>query len=121
MKGLLLRGIISALALYLTYVLAEAWNIGIVLEPGWQPLVYTIAMLALVNAFIKPLVALLALPLTCLTLGFSSIIVNALLFWLVGSGWLPGFRVEGPVAALFGSVVMSIITGLANIITGMRE
>ncbi len=121
MKGLLFRATVSAIALYLTYVLAKAWNIGIILEPGWQPLVYTIAMLAMVNAVIKPLVLLLTVPLSCLTLGGFSLIINALMFWLVGSGWMPGFRVEGFLPALFGSVVMSVITGLANNITGMKE
>ena len=48
-------------------------------------------------------------------------IINALLFWLVGSGWLKGFRVDGFLPALFGSLVMGVISGMANHLIGAKE
>lgn len=120
MKGLFARWIVSAIALYLTYLLAKAFNIGIDLT-GAVPTLLAVAMLAIVNALIRPLVLLLTIPLNCLTLGLFTFIINALLFWLIGSGWLKGFRVDGFLPALFGSVVMGIISGLANQLIGSRE
>ena len=120
MQGLLARWIVSTIALYLTYLAAKALNIGIDLT-GALPAILAVVMLAIVNALIRPLVTVLTIPLNCLTLGFFTVVINALMFWLVGSGWLKGFRVDGFLAALFGSVVMGVITGLANQIIGTKE
>ena len=120
MKGLLIRWIVSAIALYFTALLAKALNIGITVK-GAGPAFLAVVVLAIVNALIRPLVIALTLPLNCLTLGLFTFVINALMFWLVGSGWLPGFRVEGPLAALFGSVVMGIIVGIASRWTEQRE
>lgn len=119
MRGLFIRWIISAIALYLTYLLAKALDIGIIVTgPG---ALLAVVVLAIVNALIRPLVIVLTLPLNCLTLGLFTIVINALMFWIVGSGWLPGFEVKGFLAALFGSVVMGIIVGIASRWTGKRE
>ena len=120
MQGLLARWIVSTIALYLTYLAAKALNIGIELT-GALPAILAVAMLTVVNALIRPLVSVLTIPLNCLTLGLFTFIVNALMFWLVGSGWLKGFRVDGFLPALFGSVVMGVISGLANQVIGARE
>ncbi len=119
MKGLLARWLISAIALYLTALLAHALGVGIVLK-GVGPALIAVVVLAIVNALIRPLVIVLTLPLTCLTLGLFTLVINVLMFWLVGSGWIPGFRVEGFLAALFGSVVMGVISGLTNSLIGPR-
>lgn len=120
MKGLLARWLISAIALYLTAKLAEYIRLGIHVS-GAVPVLLAVAVLAIVNALIRPLIIVLTLPLNCLTLGLFTFIINALMFWLVGSGWIEGFRVEGPLAALFGSIVMGIIAGLANQLISSRE
>jgi len=70
---------------------------------------------------LRPVLKLLTLPLTCLTLGLFSFIVDAFLFWLVGQ-FIPGFHVAGWQAPLFGSVVMSLIGGLLNnVLVSKRE
>lgn len=120
MKGLLLRWVISAIALYLTALLAQSLNIGIILT-GAVPALIAVVVLAIVNALIRPLIIILTLPLNCLTLGLFTIIINALMFWLVGYGWIDGFRVKGVLAALFGSIVMGIISGIANKIVGVND
>ncbi|MFO0983424.1 MAG: phage holin family protein [Planctomycetota bacterium] len=61
------------------------------------------------NVVLGPVLQLLALPATILTLGLFALCVNAFLFWAAGS-MLRGFRVEGCFAALFGSVVYSVLT-----------
>lgn len=123
MKGLLARWIVSTIALYLTYLAAAALHteyVSIHLE-GARPAILAVVMLSIVNALIRPLVTVLTIPLNCLTLGFFTVVINALMFWLVGSGWLPGFSVNGFLSALFGSVVMGVIIGIANQIMGTKE
>jgi putative membrane protein len=73
-----------------------------------------IAVLTLVNAFVRPILGFIAAPINCLTLGLFSFILNALMFWLVGALDL-GLVVKGFVPALFGSVVLSLISGILNL------
>ena len=73
----------------------------------------TVAVLTLVNALVRPVVKLLLLPLSCLTFGFFGLIVNALMFLLVGRLGV-GLRVDGFLPALFGSVVTSLLFGVLN-------
>jgi len=66
-------------------------------------------VLGLVNAFVRPILVLLTLPVTILTLGLFIFVLNGLLFWMVGS-WLQGFEVAGFWPAVFGAIVFSIIS-----------
>ena len=66
-------------------------------------------VLGLVNALIRPVLVLLTLPVTLLTLGLFIFVINGLLFWFVGS-FVPGFHVAGFWAGVFGAIVYSIIS-----------
>ena len=66
-------------------------------------------VLGLVNALIRPILFLLTLPVTILTLGLFILVINGLLFWAVGS-FLPGFHVDGFWSGVFGAIVYSIIS-----------
>ena len=66
-------------------------------------------VLGLVNALIRPVLILLTLPATILTLGLFIFVINGLLFWAVGS-LLPGFHVDGFWAGVFGAIVFSLIS-----------
>jgi putative membrane protein len=66
-------------------------------------------VLGLINTFIRPLLILLTLPATLLTLGLFIFVINAFLFWLVGS-FVEGFHVAGFWSALLGAIVYSIIS-----------
>jgi len=65
-------------------------------------------ILGVVNALVRPLVVVLTIPITILTLGLFLLAVNALMFMLT-SKLVPGFRVEGCVSALLGSLVFSVL------------
>lgn len=128
MKGVLIRWLISAVALYLTAVLSQwadstlpEWVHLQIIVRGAVGALLAVVALAVVNALIRPLMVVLTLPLNCLTLGLFTVVINALLFWLVGSGFVPGFKVEGFLAALFGSIVMGIISGIANTFLASKE
>ena len=66
-------------------------------------------VLGLINTFIRPLLILLTLPATLVTLGLFIFVINGLLFWLVGS-FVEGLHVAGFWSALFGAIVYSIIS-----------
>jgi putative membrane protein len=70
-------------------------------------------VLGLVNALIRPLLVLLTLPVTVLTLGLFIFVINGLLFWAVGS-LVPGFDVGGFWSAVLGALVFSLISWLLS-------
>ena len=72
-------------------------------------------MVTLVNAFVGPLLRLLAAPLNCLTMGLMRFVVNALLFWIAGSVGL-GLSVQGFLPALYGSIALSSISGVLDLL-----
>src|SRR5580765_9108683 len=65
--------------------------------------------LGLINTLIRPLLILLPLPVTVVTLGLFIFVINGLLFWWVGS-FVDGFHVSGFWSAMFGAIVYSIIS-----------
>src|SRR5687768_17684081 len=67
------------------------------------------AVLGLVNAIIRPILVLLTLPVTVLTLGLFIFVINGLLFWFVGS-FIEGFTVAGFWSGVFGAIIFSLIS-----------
>ncbi len=116
---LLFRWVAGVIALFATIKIAEILHIGLGLKGEWTSqgignAFIVILALTLVNAFIRPIVQLLTLPLNCLTFGLFGLVVNALMFWLVGQLDL-GLKVSGFIPALFGSIVLSFISSLLNV------
>jgi putative membrane protein len=72
-------------------------------------------VLGLLNTLVKPVLFLLTLPITVVTLGLFLLVLNALLFWFAGSV-LKGFRVDGFWWALIGALAYSVISGLLSMI-----
>jgi putative membrane protein len=66
-------------------------------------------ILGLVNAFIRPVLILLTLPVTVLTLGLFILVINGLLFWFVGSV-VKGFIVEGFWSGVIGAILFSVVS-----------
>jgi putative membrane protein len=77
-------------------------------------------VLGLVNARIRPVLVLLTLPVTLLTLGLFIFVINGLLFWFVGS-FVPGFHVAGFWAGVFGAIVYSIISWVLSALIPDRK
>ncbi|HAT68041.1 MAG: hypothetical protein A2481_03570 [Candidatus Yonathbacteria bacterium RIFOXYC2_FULL_47_9] len=74
----------------------------------------------LANLIIRPVLLLVFLPITIITLGLFSFIVNALLFWGIGS-FVEGFEVSNFTAAFLGALVMSVAGFLANLLLKDRD
>lgn len=70
-------------------------------------------VLGLVNAVIRPILVLLTLPATLLTLGLFIFVLNGLLFWMVGS-FVDGFHVAGFWSGVFGAIVFSLISWILS-------
>lgn len=106
MVALILVWILNAVAL-----LAVAYLLpGIVVASFGSALIAAL-VLGLVNMLVKPVLVLLTLPITIVTLGLFLIVINALLFWFVGSV-LKGFQVNGFWWAVGGALLYSLISGL---------
>jgi putative membrane protein len=66
-------------------------------------------VLGLVNAVVRPLFVLLTLPVTVVTLGAFLLVINGLLLWLV-TAFVPGFHVNGFLAAVVASILLSVVS-----------
>jgi putative membrane protein len=100
-----LRALIAAVGLWL----ASIWIDGITLTDAGT-LILAAVLLGICNAIVKPVLVLLTLPITVLTLGLFLLVVNAAVLGLVAL-MLPGFMIATFVAALLGSLVVAV-TGL---------
>lgn len=99
---LLMRLLLNSLVL----LLLSHWLPGIAVS-GWYAALITALLLGLVNALVRPLLILLTLPITILTLGFFVLVINGILFWFVAS-FVDGFSVAGFWPAFWGAFIMSL-------------
>ncbi len=91
-------------------VMITAWLVPGIAVAGLTAALIAAVVLGLVNAIIKPILIFFTLPLTILTLGLFLFVVNAIAFSLAGY-FTPGFTVQGFFPALFGSLVLSLVSG----------
>jgi len=104
--GFLLRVLVNALAIMLAAAVVPGIRVDSVLTALAAGLV-----LGLINAVVRPLLLLLTLPITLLTLGLFLFVLNGLCFWLVAA-IVGGFHVSGFWAAVFGALVVSAVSWL---------
>jgi putative membrane protein len=105
---LLLIWILNALAL-----LAVAYLVPGIHVAGFTAALVAALVIGLVNMLIKPILILLTLPITVLTLGLFILVINGLLFYAVGS-WLEGFEVKTFLAGMIGALLYSVFTWLLS-------
>ncbi|MCM0034364.1 MAG: phage holin family protein [Burkholderiaceae bacterium] len=82
---------------------------GITVASFWSAMIAAL-VLGLINMLVKPILILLTLPITIVTLGLFLLVINALMFWLAGS-LLKGFQVNGFWWAVGGALFYSVISG----------
>jgi putative membrane protein len=112
MRGLVIRWLVSAAALYLTSLIVRGIEIH-----GVVPLLFAAITIGILNAVVRPIILLLTLPLNVLTLGLFTLVVNAFMLWMA-SQVVVGFEVHGFWAALGGWLLMSFFTFLINVLIG---
>ncbi len=97
----------TAAAVFLTVSLVP----GIDVDGGWVTILLIALAWSVITLVIRPVLALLTLPITIITFGIFALILNALLFWAMAL-IVPGFHVDGFLPALLGAIVLSIINWL---------
>lgn len=114
MPYFLLTWLLTAIALMITAYIVPGFeidNVGAALIAA--------VVLGLVSAVVRPILVLLTLPITIVTLGLFLLVVNAITIWLAGA-ITPGFDVVGFLPALVGSVVLSAISSVLHFVVGNR-
>ncbi|PLW69624.1 phage holin family protein [Pseudohalioglobus lutimaris] len=114
MLGLILRTIITGLGIWLAAYLVPGVNAS-----STEALIWAAIALGLINAFVRPVLVLLTLPFTILTLGVFLLILNAGMLNL--AGWfVDGFDVVGFWSAVFGAIIVSVVSGLCSRFIGPK-
>ena len=108
MMYILTRILLNACALLIAAYLIP----GIEVEGAYIAVIAAV-ILGLMNLTLKPLLLLLTLPITILTLGLFAFVINALMFLFVAS-FVEGFSVEGFIPAFLGSLVVSIVSAVGS-------
>ena len=113
--------LINAAALYVAVLVVDGLDFDFDREGAWVEFILVALIFGLVNTFLKPILRLLTLPITMVTLGLFLLVLNALLLLLVG--WIStelslGLMVDGFVPALLGSIVISIVGFLLSMVIG---
>lgn len=111
MQAVLIRIIAVIIGLFI----AARFVPGIYLEDLYTAFI-VVVLLGAVNLVVRPVLVVLTLPVTILTLGLFLFVVNAGLFWFIGS-FVEGFDVEGFRPALLGSLIVSCMGWIANKLT----
>jgi len=106
--GFLVRVAVNALAI----VLAASILPGISVD-GIVPALAAAVLLGLVNAFVRPVLLILTLPITLVTLGLFLFVLNGLCFWFVAS-LVKGFHVAGFGSAMLGALVVSAVSWIVT-------
>src|SRR5205809_7564765 len=116
MARLLLVWLINSVAL-----IAVAYLMPSITISSFGAALIAALVLGLVNAVIRPILILLTLPATLLTLGLFIFVINGLMFWMVGS-FVEGFTVAGFWPGFFGAIVYSIVSwALSALLPGSKS
>ena len=115
MAGFILRGLVAALGLWAS---TEIFKGGIVIDTPWT-LIFAGLLLGFVNAIVRPIAVVLALPALLLTVGLFLLVINAAMLGLVAL-ILPGFHIAGFWTAVGGSIVVSLVSWIASWFIGPR-
>lgn len=113
--------LVNAAALYVAQLLVDGVDFDFAQDGAWWAFLLVALIFGLVNTFVKPILRILTLPITMVTLGLFLLVLNALLLLLVG--WIAGelslgFTVDGFIPAILGSIVISIVSFALSFLVG---
>lgn len=120
MGKFLLRWLIAAIALYAAVQLVP----GITYEGGWSTLAGMALIFGLVNAFVRPILALMSCPLIIVSMGLFLLVINGAMLLLasrLASVFAVNFFVEGFASAFLGALVVSVVSFLMNLLVADEE
>src|SRR5216683_159300 len=116
--GLIGRVVINAIAIVVAAALIPGISYGHTAygygdADKWISLGLTALVLGVVNAFVRPIISLIAMPITCLTLGLFQLVIAGLMLLLVSAIPVLGFQVDGLWTAIVGAIISGIVGFLA--------
>lgn len=103
--------LINTLSLLITAYIVPGFEV----ENFWAALVAAV-VIGVINTFVRPIVSLITLPITILTLGLFSFVLNIVFIYLAAY-LTPGFEIVGLVPAIIGSIVLSLISTFLGMLT----
>jgi putative membrane protein len=115
MTRFLIRALFAGLGLWLAAEIVPG-----VAFLNWGSLVAAAVLLGIVNAVVRPVVFVLTLPLTMISLGLFLFVVNAAMLGLVGL-LLKGFVVDGFWAGVFGAIVVGVVSWFGHLLVGQDK
>ncbi|MDD2851407.1 MAG: phage holin family protein [Desulfuromonadaceae bacterium] len=115
MTQLVLRWALNSFALYIVMKLISGIRID-----RFQDLLLATAVLGLLNVFVRPIIILLTLPVTLLTLGLFTLVINGLMFCLAAY-LVPGFHITGFGAAFIAALLFSLFSFILNMLFGTKS
>ena len=112
MLKLFFRWALNALALMVLPALLSSITVS-----GFVPALVAAAVIGLLNALLRPILLLLTLPVTILSLGIFALVINGLLFW-AATGLVPGVHIAGFWGAFWGAILYSLLSWLVDMALG---
>jgi putative membrane protein len=112
MLKLFIRWALNALALMVLPALLSSITVS-----GFVPALIAAAVVGLLNALLRPILLILTLPVTILSLGIFALVINGLLFW-AASGLVPGVHIAGFWGAFWGAILYSLLSWLVDMALG---
>jgi putative membrane protein len=109
MAGFLIHTVVLAVAIWVTAQVVSGISVA-----SWQALALAALVLAVVNAIVRPILLILTLPITVLTLGLFYLVINGAAFGLAAA-LVPGFQVGSWTAAILGALLTSVISWFLGI------
>ena len=108
MRGIFIRWVILTAAILFASYLIEGIEVR-----GFLNAIFAAAILGILNAFFRPILIILTLPINILSLGLFTFVINAMLLKMA-SGVISGFEVHGFWSAVFGSLLISLVSWLLS-------
>ena len=115
MTKLILRWALNSFALFFVMRLITGIHID-----RFQDLLLATLVIGLLNVFLKPIIVLLTLPVTVLTLGLFTLVINGLIFYLAAH-LVPGFHVTGFGSAFLAAFLFSLFSFVLNMLFGTKQ
>lgn len=116
----LVSWVLNALTLYGIAWAAKTYGFLPGFRVDMEAAAIAVVILALLNMTVRPILKLLALPITCLTFGLFSLVINALMMLLTGN-LVIGFHVGGFINALIASILYAVVSSILNGIFNPKE
>lgn len=107
--GFVIHAVILAVAIWLTAQVIPGITIA-----SWTVLAIAALMLAIVNAVVRPILVIVTLPITVLTLGLFYLVINGAAFGLAAA-FVPGFQIASWTAAILGALMTSVVSWFLGI------